>query len=505
MGNWTRQPPPGTPIDWDNPLTDDLRFLYCGNALVDVVGGRKFYPLGTQYSSRAGSEGITTSWGGAGSAYVARDAGLEPPVASWAAYTKTPGAIGNYARPFGKTYNNGTAAPYVSYDFEWNPSDGNPDSVQATSTSGGSATATPLVVIPTGSKTICVATNSGSLLSLYVNGLLRESTSMAGPIAYDTSATGNLVISGSNAATASNEWIGDLYLAALWGRVLTPADVWNFSDNPWQLFWMRRRTYSLANTSTGVVLSGAIVEQPDAVAGTTTLTVSASGAMTEGADASAGTLTATVTASGAITDQPDAMTGLVSGGYTLSGAIVEGSDISAGAVAASVSTSGAMVEAPDAVSGRIGASVSASGAMVEGVDAITGLISTATVVTLTGAVVDAPDAVSGAVSASVSVSGSVVESADTARGSAAFAVSAAAAIFEGADIASGTLGGSISASGSIVEGGDQASGLIFLGVAQEAACTLGPVTQNQSTVQVTVNLSTLGPVAQNQSTLQVIS
>ena len=495
---WTAQPPPGTPIDWDNPLANTLRFAYHPAVSFDLVSGvAGTLANATPLSLITGDAGLTRNFAENNQQQFLMTSAMKVPQGiTMAALCRPIAASATNQLLFGGQYGTG-GAPYVTLDIEFNVNNG-VNTARANCNVNGSLIDGIDTVVPTLSRSLLhVATFSGSVLQYWIDGQLMTSQGVGpGVIQYDSSS-----YIGVGNTTASCE----VFCGYSFASVLTQAEIATLAANPWQLFWMRRRTYSLANTSTGVVLSGAIVEQPDAVAGTTTLTVSASGAMTEGADASAGTLTATVTASGAITDQPDAMTGLVSGGYTLSGAIVEGSDISAGAVAASVSTSGAMVEAPDAVSGRIGASVSASGAMVEGVDAITGLISTATVVTLTGAVVDAPDAVSGAVSASVSVSGSVVESADTARGSAAFAVSAAAAIFEGADIASGTLGGSISASGSIVEGGDQASGLIFLGVAQEAACTLGPVTQNQSTVQVTVNLSTLGPVAQNQSTLQVIS
>ena len=36
---WTTQPPPGTGIDWDNPLTDGLIFAFPGNGTVELVSG----------------------------------------------------------------------------------------------------------------------------------------------------------------------------------------------------------------------------------------------------------------------------------------------------------------------------------------------------------------------------------------------------------------------------------------------------------------------------------
>src|SRR6185437_16688723 len=77
----SRQPSVGFGVDWSNPLTRGLVFLYqpaASAAGLDLVRGRKGSILGTKYPIVGGVQGKTTQWNGAGSIAFASDALLQP-------------------------------------------------------------------------------------------------------------------------------------------------------------------------------------------------------------------------------------------------------------------------------------------------------------------------------------------------------------------------------------------------------------------------------------------
>ena len=518
---WTSQPPPGTPIDWDNPLTDGLRFLYVPTPPFDLVGGRPVQTVGTAYSRGVGPAGVTTQWGGAGSTYALRDPQLEPAQVSWAAYTRRTGTIGNYARTIGKTYNNGTAAPYVSYDFEWNPTGSSQDSVRATSNAGGTAHATPIVNVPSMQPVVCVGTNNGALLSLYVNGRLGSSYGMNGAIAYDTSATGNLVISGSNASSAANEWVGDIYLAPVWGRILSPAQIGVFSANPWQIFHRRQRTYSIAASGGSTITgSASITEGADTASATGTLGVAGSGAITEGSDAVAATGSLGDSGTASISEQPDAVA--ATGALSVSGtaSITEAVDAVAATGAAGAGATAAIVEGNDTASATGALSVSGLAAIVERGDIVvaTGALGSAG----TAAITEAPDTPAGVGALSVAGTAAIAERSDTVSATGGAGAGATAAITEGADSVSAVGTAVLAGRAAILESPDGiyavgAAGIVGSAAITEgadivyamsqappqAACKLGGVLANRVTLSVTTRKSSLS-VLTNQSSLKVL-
>ena len=239
-----------------------------------------------------GSGGTSLGWGGANSGYFLRDPGLEPLVATWSVYVQRTGTIGSYARPLAKTYNNGTASPYSSYDFEWNPAGDGQDSFTANVCASLGLTGSPVYTFPeAGVPEIVIGSDDGANLRVYVAGVEVSTTAVTSTLQYDTTSTGDLIVSGSSNSSPANEWNGLIYLAVVWGRVLTPTEIESFSRNPWRLFWRRRRAYSLITGSTISASISEAVTSADAYAISATATATITTAATS-ADAYA--LAATV-------------------------------------------------------------------------------------------------------------------------------------------------------------------------------------------------------------------
>ena len=318
---WTTQPPPGTPIDWGNPLAQELRFALPGNSTMDAAGGRRLSYVGTQNPMVPVSQGISTYWNNDESAFVARDTQLEPPVASWAVFGQRAGGVNSYVRPLGKTWSNGTSAPYVSYDFEWNSGGTGQDAIATNISPNGSLYGTtPATFGNTQVPFTAVGTYDNQELILYFQGNAVASLGVSGPITYDTSSAGNLIVSGSSSAAAANQWNGYLFLCAVWGRPLQPQEVAQFNRNPWQIFHRRQRFYSIA-ASTGSVFT-ASPTMPDAiVAAQAALSIAASAAPTVPAGIAQASAALAITGSIAIAVPDGIVTAALSSGAVLTAAL----------------------------------------------------------------------------------------------------------------------------------------------------------------------------------------
>jgi hypothetical protein len=62
---------------------------------------------------------------------------MEPPRALWVAAVRRGGTVVADARPFGKTYNNDGADPWLSYDIEYNKGGAGQNVVSACATMAG--------------------------------------------------------------------------------------------------------------------------------------------------------------------------------------------------------------------------------------------------------------------------------------------------------------------------------------------------------------------------------
>lgn len=253
MHGWTRQPPAGTPIDWSNPLSRGSIFGYLptrGAFGTDYVGHRASALVsgGDQPVIVAGAAGQTVRWYGYNTLYFPRDAALEPANAvTLLAYVRADSATmrGANNRPIIKTYGNNQTSPYSSWDFSWNAFGTGPNYV-AFNVGLGGGTYAAATLADTGVPTVVVGTYDGAHISLYQDGVLVAQAGASGVITYDTTSTGDLLVSGVSNVSGGDSWSGDIYLAHVWNRALASSEVARLR-NPWQLFvpLPRRRVYSL--------------------------------------------------------------------------------------------------------------------------------------------------------------------------------------------------------------------------------------------------------------------
>ena len=410
---WTVQPPPGTPIDWDNALTADLRFVYLPGAPYDLVGHRPIYTVGTNYGLTADNIGISTAWGGAGSAYVLRDPQLEPPYVTMAMYVARNGTLGSYARAFGKTYNNGGSTPYLSWDVEWNPGGAGQDEVAGNVTLGTSLYPGSATAIPAG-PVLIASSYDGSYERLYANGSEIASSGEVGTLGYDTSATGNLIISGASSAAVVSPWIGAIYCAWVWGHALQQSQLEEHYRNPWQIFHRRRRAYSIP-TSSGAAGTAAITEGSDTTSATGNIAIPGTASITEASDTVAATGALAIAGTAAITEGSDTVTATGVGGEVGTAAITESDD--------TVSAAGAL-------------SVTGSATITEGADTVAATGSAGT--GATAAITEQPDATAATGGITLSGAASIFEGGDIVVASGALALPGTASITEASDSVAGT-------------------------------------------------------------------
>jgi hypothetical protein len=230
---WTSQPSAGTPIDWTHPLAAGLVFAFNGNGNYDAAGGRTPTVTGTVSGSTPGAKGISPNFTGSGSLNFGNDAALQPPTAiTWGCWCRRTGTNTTYARPFGKTHNNG-ASPYLDYDFEFNVSGGNQNTVNIGVRGPWTL---PITLADSTVPNFLIGMNSSAGFLAYVNGQQVNSTS-GKALSYDTTSTGDLLVSGSSALSGtSSAFNGEVYFACVYNRVLTDAEILSLSTNPWQIF-----------------------------------------------------------------------------------------------------------------------------------------------------------------------------------------------------------------------------------------------------------------------------
>ncbi len=251
-------------IDDENTIAQTLVFyipLTEGEGgSVDLVVGRIPAPVGSYPPWGVGQHGRVAAGNAIGSAWYPRDTRMEFPTGWWAFFGNVAATQPNqYARPFGKTFSNGTASPYVSYDFEFNRGGSGANNASAAASVGGtnySAAGTVTV----GRDSVFVGTFDGSNLHFYQDGVLIGSNANAGVLTYDTSSSGNLILAGSSSVTAANQFAGDIYWCAAGNRPLSANQIRSLSQNPFQLVRPKRRKLWLAySATTGDTATGSAI------------------------------------------------------------------------------------------------------------------------------------------------------------------------------------------------------------------------------------------------------
>lgn len=457
---WAQQPPAAPAIDWSNPFARGLVFCYLplSGTPADLVAARAATVVGTLPTLIGGGVGKTANWVTTGSLSYPRDPRFELPVVSIAVFYRYGSGLAVLAA---KTRSNGG-----SYSYGFQEAAGGVISFRV---NVGGTTKTIAGTSFAGKDNFAVGTYDGATLSNYTNGHLFATLAAAGSLSYDTTSTGNMIVGGQSAAAVSSGWSGFLYLVATWNRVLSAAEIFALSQNPWQLFvpLAAQRFYLLGASSVSLIgLSyAAATNQAQA-----SLNVAASG------------LSAAVATDNAGATLAAAVAGLIGAKATNAGAILEGIAVS-GLSSAVASDTGAVLERV-ALGGLSAAVATDTGTVLEAVHITggsfavatdTGTLGTGAQVGLTGLVgvvatckgaLTVATALQGASSAVASVNGAVSLSVALAGGT--FAVAALTG-----NLISGTQLTLAGLSSAVATNKGTLAVAIGLGGAADAVATLG--------------------------------
>ena len=234
----SRQPPVGFGVDWSNPLTRGLVFLYqpaASAAGLDLVRGRKGSILGSKYPIVGAVQGKTTQWNGAGSIAFASDALLEPTSQmTMSAYLRVRASMPADTGILTKSYNNSDTPAYCLRGNYVGTLGGHNVAAIFRQTGNTYWISHSSLILSAGGASLFTGTLAASSISLYEFG--NKVASTAGPSSIQYGGGNGLILSGTSDAAATGELTGDIYLAAIWNRALSAAEVARFAANPWQLF-----------------------------------------------------------------------------------------------------------------------------------------------------------------------------------------------------------------------------------------------------------------------------
>ena len=272
---WTVQPPPGTPIDWDNPLTVGLVAIYSAslrNSVTNASLTNSGVSLGVNFSG-IGISGYTAT------AFL-QDNSLPyftPPLSAYALVSSL-AAIGSAGSQAIFSFGGATSGD------GWKFGGGNSGGYtldQLVFTYGGVADYgfSGSFFSDLGAPIAVGLSISASTVVAYKNGATWGSKVLGTPKA--TSQPARLGVLNNGSSTGS-PWTGTIFQAYIWKEVLSASQQNLISLNPWQIFHRRRRAYSLITSSTISASISEAVTSSDAYA----LSATAAAAITAAATSS---------------------------------------------------------------------------------------------------------------------------------------------------------------------------------------------------------------------------
>lgn len=385
---WTTQPPAGTPIDWDSPFAQGLHALYAPGSL-NAVTGR----LTANSGAVLGASAMGLAYSGFTTSAFLTDAAVPyvPPPFSALAFVTSTAAIGGSAAQAILSF--GGAAAGYGWKFGGGNATYNITSDQLCLTYGDvadygfsgsyfSQLGVPVVVgLSVGSSTA----------TAYRNGSEWGTVSVGTPTVPTQPARIGADYNGS-AGTIDDPWTDQIAFVGLWGLELAASAQALLARNPWQLYWKRRRAYSIP-TSSGAAGTAAITEASDTVSATGNIAIPGTASITEASDTVAATGALAIAGTAAITEGSDTVSATGVGGEVGTAAITESSDTVSATGALSVAGTAAITEQPDVVAATGGIALSGAAAIFEAGDIVvaTGALGLAG----TAAITEAPDSVAG--------------------------------------------------------------------------------------------------------------
>jgi hypothetical protein len=238
---WTRQPQGPGPVAAGSAIARNLEFAHNGAVWGrELARNRKASAIGTVLTV-IGPKGRSSAAGTTGSTFWGRDPSLEPTDAqgmTCLVFARRTGTLGNFARIFNKTNSDGGGQPYISWGFEANTSGEGQNLVRWITNTGAFSLqrSAAINLVDATIPFMLVGTRQSSSMETWLNGTLVDTVASSGALSYDTTATGNVLVSGWSSAAAGGTFLGDVYLAAFWSRKLANDEIKSLYVNPWQIF-----------------------------------------------------------------------------------------------------------------------------------------------------------------------------------------------------------------------------------------------------------------------------
>lgn len=247
---WTRQPPPGTPIDWGNPATKGLIAAISGIESVNLVTGRQLTVTGPN-GVVVGKDGVSYPFNG--TTYLSTPVSTGgAPYTLFAVETCTSAGANRVFCGLGDSGSSANLAEIYR---------GNTDSsllfIEITAGASVQPAAVANSSVINSRYTVAGVTYSTTDRVAYSNGVKLASSTVSLPI-ISAANTFYVGVERYNGAFAGHN-VGNIPLALLFTRALSAAEIKSLSDNPWQLFQpITRRIFgSAAGGATAITLTAA--------------------------------------------------------------------------------------------------------------------------------------------------------------------------------------------------------------------------------------------------------
>ena len=378
---WTVQPPIGTPIDWENPLSVGLVDAVegYGEHITKILRTPLTYAGTTPALGSPGPHGLSIDTRAAyGIAYAARSD------TAYCATAATHVMVGSLKSANSSYCSIGAVTTGASnaFSIQWNGG-----SSWYVVGAGGSASVSfsaplgpPIVLSVCGDP-------SGSLV--YLNG---AQVAAASTITPQVLTGAGLCILGQYFNSVLRSIEGTTSLQLVYHRKLGPSEQRALSANPWQVFHRRRRAYSIP-TSSGAAGTAAITEASDTVSATGNIAIPGTASITEASDTVAATGALAIAGTAAITEGSDTVSATGALSVTGTAAITESDDTVSATGALSVTGSATITEQPDATAATGGITLSGAASIFEGGDIV--VASGALALPGTASITEASDSVAG--------------------------------------------------------------------------------------------------------------
>lgn len=255
---WTRQPPPGTKIDFNNPLAKGLVQLVVNGHEV-VRNEMPVFKLKTDVNV-AGRGGLGTR------CYDVSDA------SSGLQYSPTPDIGAGVMTQFCKVgiYNGQEGLQYSYAMGNFNGSTGSGIALHHNGSANcwamfdGNGLTSSGEILELYSSPFLVGVRDGSNIAIYRDGLLKAA---AGVASYYSVSDAAFCVNSLQLNTIQWACSSPIQLAGRYNRVLSEAEIQELSSNPWQIFVPQSTTYFFT-TNTSHATSGSLVSGNATLSGT---------------------------------------------------------------------------------------------------------------------------------------------------------------------------------------------------------------------------------------------